>query len=116
MFLVAATIVGVTGVGFALVARHDVPERVPSTRALRSILGAPGMRRLLLVACFYIVVLQALLTYTVPSARAAGLSAFAASATYLAVRDGDGRPRRLWVERLIAAGARLASARLSRPV
>jgi MFS family permease len=85
VFLVAATIVAVTGVAFAVVAGHDDPTRAPTPRALRSILGAPGMRRLLLVACFYIVVLQALLTYTVPSARAAGLSAFAASATYLAV-------------------------------
>jgi MFS family permease len=58
---------------------------VPPARALRRILRSPGMRRLLVVACFYIVALQALITYAVPSARAAGLSAFAASVTYLAV-------------------------------
>ncbi len=43
------------------------------------------MQRLLLAACFYILVLQALLTYTVPSVRGAGLSAFTASAAFFAV-------------------------------
>jgi MFS family permease len=82
--LAGAVVVGVTGIAFALVAGDAAP--LPrSPRAFRSILAVPGMRRLLVVACFYVVVLQALLTYTVPSARAAGLSAFAAGATYLAV-------------------------------
>jgi MFS family permease len=82
---VAAALVGVTGVAFALVAADGVPSAAAPARALRSILETPGMLRLLLVACFYIVVLQALLTYAVPSAQAAGLSAFAASATYVAI-------------------------------
>jgi MFS family permease len=43
------------------------------------------MQRLLLVACFYILVLQALLSYAVSSVRAAGLSAFTASAAYFAI-------------------------------
>jgi MFS family permease len=85
VLLIAAAIVGMTGVAFALVAGHDASPRMPAPRALRSILDAPGMRRLLLVACFYIVVLQAVLAYIVPSARAAGLSAFAASVTYFAI-------------------------------
>src|SRR5262249_30298983 len=68
-----------------LVVGDDAPAPVRSARALRSILDSPGMRRLLVVACFYIVVLQALVTYAVPSARAAGLSAFAASVTYFAI-------------------------------
>jgi MFS family permease len=83
--LFGAGILSVTGLAFALVAGADAQPRAPSPRAFRTILGTPGMRRLLLVACFYIVVLQALLTYAVPAARAAGLSAFAASAAYFAV-------------------------------
>ncbi len=80
-----AAAVGVTGAAFALVP-EDAPQ--PASRAerpFRSIWRAPGMQRLLVVAGFYIVVLQAVLAYTVPAARAAGLSAFAASATYFAV-------------------------------
>jgi MFS family permease len=83
--LVAAGIVGATGVAFALLLGAEARQPVRSARAFRNILRAPGMRRLLLVACFYIVVLQALITYTVPAVRAAGLSSFSASATYFAV-------------------------------
>jgi MFS family permease len=82
---VAAVLVGVTGAVFAVVVGAEVSALPRAPRALRRILAAPGMRRLLLVAAFYIVVLQALLAYTVPAARAAGLSAFSASAAYLAV-------------------------------
>jgi MFS family permease len=85
VLLTGAGLLGVTGIAFALVVGGETAAATPSPRAFRSILAVPGMRRLLVVACFYIVVLQALLTYAVPSARAAGLSAFAASATYLAV-------------------------------
>lgn len=83
--LVGAGAVGATGTAFALVSGAEPRPRARTTRAFRSILRAPGMQRLLLVACFYIVVLQALLSYTVPAVRAAGLSTFAASAAYLAV-------------------------------
>ena len=77
--------IGFAGVAFALVSGEEGRRAVRQERAFRTILRAPGMLRLLLVACFYIVVLQALLTYAVPSVRAAGLSAFAASAAYFAV-------------------------------
>jgi MFS family permease len=83
--LFGAGILSVTGIAFAVVSGGEAPLRVRSPRAFRSILGTPGMLRLLLVACFYIVVLQALLSYAVPAARAAGLSAFAASVAYFAV-------------------------------
>ena len=73
-FAVAAGAVAVTGTVFALIPEEEggaVRPRVE--RAYRSILGAPGMLRLLVVAALYIVVLQAILSYTVPAARAAGL-------------------------------------------
>ena len=82
----AAVAVAITGLLFAYVAAD--PPRPSSARVhqpLRSIWRTPGMQRLLAVAAFYIVVLQAVLAFTVPAARAAGLTAFAASATFFAV-------------------------------
>jgi MFS family permease len=43
------------------------------------------MQRLFVVAACYIVVLQAVLSFTVPAAHAAGLTAFAAGCTYFAL-------------------------------
>src|SRR5439155_18479834 len=63
---------------------------------VRRVLGAPGMVRLLGVAACYIVVLQAVLTYTVASARAAGLSSFAANATFFAVNVTAVVARLVW--------------------
>jgi MFS family permease len=83
--LVGAGIVCVTGIVLALVLGADARPVVRSTRAFRSILRAAGMQRLLVVACCYVIVLQALISYTVPSVRAAGFSSFWASATYVAV-------------------------------
>jgi MFS family permease len=108
--------IAITGVCFALVA-GDV--RGPGERArmgFRRIWAAPGMKRLLLVAAFYIVVLQSLLVYSVPAARDAGLSAFAAGAAFFALNvtaavarlvwgrlaDGRGGTRR--VQMLVGAG------------
>jgi MFS family permease len=84
---VAAGAVAVTGVAFALLPDEPRVQGLGSrpSGAFRSIWRAPGMQRLLLVAGFYIVVLQAVLAYTVPAVRAAGLSAFVASATYFVV-------------------------------
>ena len=85
-FGVAAVAVAITGLLFAYVAAD--PPRPSSARVhqpLRSIWRTPGMQRLLAVAAFYIVVLQAVLAFTVPAALAAGLTAFAASATFFAV-------------------------------
>jgi MFS family permease len=98
--LVGAGALGAAGTAFALVSGEERRPVVRAARPFRSILRAPGMQRLLLVACFYIVVLQALLTYAVPAVRAAGLSAFAASAAYFAVN-------------LAAMVSRLAWARLA---
>jgi MFS family permease len=82
---VAAGAVAVTGTAFALLPDEGRSGVVGVERPFRSIWRARGMQRLLVVAAFYIVVLQAVLSYTVPAARAAGLSAFAAGATYFAV-------------------------------
>ena len=99
-FAVAAGAVAVTGTVFALIPEEDgaaVQARVE--RAFRSILKAPGMLRLLLVAALYIVVLQAILSYTVPSAREAGLSAFWAGFTYFAFNVTAMVARLVWGRR-----------------
>ena len=83
---VAAVAVAVTGVLFAFAV--DEAPATPTARARRPfqrIWRAPGMQRLFLVAAFYIVVLQAVLSFTVSSARAAGLTAFAAGVAYFAL-------------------------------
>ena len=107
--LVGAALVCVTGVALAVVLGGETPRVVPAERALRSILRADGMQRLLLVACCYVLVLQALITYAVPAARAAGLSAFWASAAYVAVNVAAIVSRLAW-GRLAdrAAGSRRA--------
>lgn len=94
---VAAVAVAVTGLLFACVAAE--PPRASSIRVyqpLRSIWRTPGMQRLLVVAAFYIVVLQAVLAFTVPTALAAGLTAFAASATFFAVNVSAMVSRIVW--------------------
>jgi MFS family permease len=96
-FSVAAGAVAITGTVFALIPEDDgdvVRARVE--RPFRSILQAPGMLRLFVVAALYIVVLQAILSYTVPSARDAGLSSFWASFTYFAVNVTAMVARLVW--------------------
>ncbi len=96
-FAVAAGAVAVTGTVFALIPEPGAgPVRTRIERPFRSILRAPGMLRLLLVAALYIVVLQAILSYTVPSARAAGLSVFWAGFTYFAVNVTAMVARLVW--------------------
>lgn len=85
----------VTGLVFALVAGDIRPLARPQA-GLRRIWKTPGIQRLLVVAAFYIVVLQALLAYTVPAARDAGLSPFLAGATFFAVNITAGVARVVW--------------------
>ena len=94
VLLAAATAVLVTGAAFAVVADSLRSGRQP--RGFRTILKAPGMQRLLVVAAFYIIVLQAVLVYTVPAARAAGLSALAAGTTFFAIQVAAGVARIVW--------------------
>jgi MFS family permease len=93
---VGAVLVFVTGVAFALVLDTKPRPVLRSERAFRDILGADGMRRLLLVACCYVVVLQALISFAVPSVRAAGLSSFWAAAAYVAVNVAAMVSRLVW--------------------
>jgi MFS family permease len=120
----SAVVVAATGVAFAVVAgddRRPAATRIP--RPFRTILAAPGLRRLLAVAACYIVVLQALLAYIVPAVRASGHSQLTAAVAYFAInvaamvariawgtiadRDGGSRRVRTLVEvgLLAAAGA-----------
>ena len=57
---------------------------------------AQGMTRLLVVAACYIVVLQAVLAFTVPAVRSAGLSALVASSAYLAINVTAMVARLIW--------------------
>jgi sugar phosphate permease len=54
------------------------------------------MQRLLLTAALYIVVLQAVLSYTVPAVRAAGFSAFVASVSFFALTVTAMTARIVW--------------------
>jgi MFS family permease len=90
----AAGGVCITGAAFAVLT--DTARAARRARGFRTILQAPGMRRLLVVAAFYIVVLQAVLVYAVPAARAAHLSAFAAGATFFAIQITAGVARIVW--------------------
>ena len=94
VLLAAATAVIVSGGAFAVCA--DSLRGPRQARGFRTVLEAPGMQRLLVVAAFYIVVLQAVLVYTVPAARAAGLSALAAGATFFAIQATAGVARVVW--------------------
>lgn len=112
---VGAVAVAVTGVLFAVVANETaIPWASRVRRPLRVIWRVPGMQRLFVVAALYIIVLQAVLSYTVPAVEAAGLTAFAASLIYFAInvtamisrvawghvadRDGGSRRTRTLVE------------------
>jgi MFS family permease len=90
----AAAGVGLAGAAFALSADSVRGRR--QVGGFRTILRVPGMQRLLVVAAFYIVVLQAVLVYAVPAARAAHLSALAAGATFFAIQAAAGVARVVW--------------------
>jgi MFS family permease len=93
---VSAIPIALTGMLFSTVAGEAPADAAPPTFGLMRILRSPGMPRLLAVASCYIVVLQALLTYTVPSARDSGLSAFAAGAAYVALNITAAVARLVW--------------------
>lgn len=95
--LVGAAAVAATGLAFGAIAGDDRVRDAPRVvRPFRTILRAPGMGRLLLVATCYIVVLQALLAYVVPAVRAAGHSPFTASVAYVAVNATAVVTRVVW--------------------
>lgn len=94
---VAAVGVAATGVLFAFVP-GPAPHRSgrSARQPLRSIWHAHGMQRLLVVAGLYIVVLQAVLTFLVPAARAAGLSALAAGSAFFVLNLTAMAARIVW--------------------
>lgn len=96
--LVYAALVGVSGLAFGLVAGRPqhVERRSTQRAAFGTILRAPGMVRILVVAACYIVVLQALLVFAVPTAREAGLSPFWAGAAYVVVNLAAASARVFW--------------------
>jgi MFS family permease len=91
-----AAAVGVCLAGAAFAVAADSVRGGRQARGFRTIMRAPGMQRLLVVAAFYILVLQAVLVYAVPAARAAGLSALAAGATFVVIQVAAGVARIVW--------------------
>lgn len=94
--LAGAVAVGISGAVFAALAGSDPVRRTNAERAFRRIVRAPGMVRLLVVASFYIVVLQSVLVYSVPAVHAAGFSSFSASATFFAINVTAMAARLVW--------------------
>jgi len=85
VLLVAAATLFVCGAAFVAVLGRETRVASVGANAFRTIIRAAGMQRLLVVACCYVVVLQSLITYAVPSLRAAGVSHAWASAIYVAI-------------------------------
>ncbi len=83
-----------------------IPARQPMRTAVVAVLGSPGMTRLLVVAVFYIVVLQAFIAYLVPSVRDAGLSPFWSSVVFFAMQVGAAVSRVAWGRIADGAGGR----------
>jgi MFS family permease len=93
----SALVVAATGVAFAIVAGDDRrPAESRIERPFRTILAAPGLRRLLAVAACYIIVLQALLAYIVPAVRAAGHSQLTAAVAYFGINVAAMVARIVW--------------------
>ena len=94
---VAAVGVAATGLAFALLP-EDAPKKSAArpTRAFQSIFQAPGMRRLLVTAALYAMVLQAVLSFSVPAVRAAGFSALVAAVSYFALAATAMTARVVW--------------------
>jgi MFS family permease len=81
------------GAIFAHVAEGSPPAHERPRIEVHRLVRAPGMIRLLVVAAFYIVVLQAVLVFTVPAVRDAGFSAFVAGATFFVLNVTAGVAR-----------------------
>jgi MFS family permease len=81
---------------FALVADESLPLEQRPRLGLGRLWRLRGMQRLLVVAAFYIVVLQAVLVYTVPAVRDSGLSALVAGIAFFALNVTAGIARIVW--------------------
>jgi MFS family permease len=91
--LVCSGAVLVFGAAFAMVAEGSPPTHERPRIEVHRLVRAPGMLKLLVVAAFYIVVLQAVLVFTVPAVRDAGFSAFVAGATFFVLNVTAGVAR-----------------------
>jgi MFS family permease len=92
----SALLVLTAGLVFAAAGGVAVPRDRRSSFALPRLWRTPGMRRLLLVAALYIVVLQAVVAYTVPAARAAGFSPLVTGTAFVLVNVAAGVARIVW--------------------
>jgi MFS family permease len=95
-FVACGAAVLILGVGFALVADASPPPHARPGVELHRLVRAPGMVRLLVVATCYVIVLQSVLVFTVPSLRDAGFSAFVAGATFFVLNLTAGIARIVW--------------------
>jgi MFS family permease len=95
----SAVLVAVAGISFAAVADAGEERNKGASLAVSRLWRAPGMPRLLGVAALYIVVLQAVVSYTVPAARDAGFSPFVAGAAFIFVNVTAGVARIAWGRR-----------------
>jgi MFS family permease len=95
--LAAAGAVLLAGGALAAAVRDERPlaPAPPAARPWR-FRGVGSMGRLLLVAACYTVVLQAVLAYSVPAARAAGIDRLGAAATFFAVNAAAAMSRVMW--------------------
>lgn len=89
----SAAAVLLLGAAFALVAEDSPPAHERPRIEVHRLIRAPGMLRLLAVAALYIVVLQAVLVFTVPAVRDSGFSAFVAGATFFVLNVTAGVAR-----------------------
>jgi MFS family permease len=96
VLLVSAALIGTTGFAFAAMADTGAARVRGARLAVGRVLRAPGIPRLLVVAALYILVLQSVLVYIVPTARAAGLSELAASAAYVVLNAAAAAGRIVW--------------------
>ncbi|HEU4448581.1 MAG TPA: MFS transporter [Gaiellaceae bacterium] len=102
----SAALVAGAGLAFAWVADAGARGGGRAAFALSTLWRTPGMRRLLVVAALYIVVLQAVVAYTVPAARAAGFSPLVAGAAFVLVNVVAGVARVVWGQRADRGGGR----------
>jgi MFS family permease len=95
--LAAAGAVSLAGGALAAAVRGEPPLPRPAASARSWRLRSVGnMGRLLLVAACYTVVLQAVLAYSVPAARAAGIDRVGAAAMFFAVNAAAAVSRVVW--------------------
>jgi len=94
--LVSAAGVLVFGLVFSRVAEGSPPAAARPRIEVHRLVVAPGMPRLLLVATFYVVVLQSVIAFVVPSVRDEGFSAFVAGATFFVLNLTAAIARLVW--------------------